>query len=60
MDVTALYPKIYQELSAKIVKETYMESEFEIEEIDWKAMSLYMAFMVDRQKRVREGIAHLV
>ena len=60
MDVTALYPSLDQKESARMAKEAYLESELEVEEIDWKAASLYLALTVSRQDLVREGIAHLI
>ena len=60
MDVTALYPSIDQVSSAKIVREEYLRSDIEVENIDWRAASLYLALTVDRQELVREGIAHIV
>ena len=46
--------------SAKIVREEYIRSDLEVENVDWKAAALYLALTVDRQELVREGIAHLV
>ena len=60
MDVTALYPSLDQKESARMAKEAYLESEMEVEEVDWKAASLYLALTVSRQELVREGIAHLI
>ena len=60
MDVTALYPSIDQEMSPNYVKEEYFESDFEIEDVDRRSVSLYLALTCGRQELVREGIAHLV
>ena len=60
MDVTALYPSLDQRVSARMVKEAYLASEFEVEGVDWKAVSLYLALTVSRQELIKEGIAHLV
>ena len=60
MDFTALYPSLDQKTSARMAKEAYLESEFEVESIDWKAASLYLALTVSRQELVKEGISHLV
>ena len=59
MDVTALYLSIYQRLSARLVKEEYIESDFEVEDIHGKAGYLYLALNISRQELVREGIVHL-
>ena len=40
MDVTALYPRLDQNVSARMAKEAYLSSDFEVEGVDWKAVSL--------------------
>ena len=60
MDITALYPSIDQEGSAKIVKEEFLKSELNVEEVDWKAAGLHLALLVSREELIREGIYHLV
>ena len=49
MDVTALYPSLDQKISARMAKEAYLASHFEVEGVDWKAVSLYLALTVSRQ-----------
>ena len=43
MDVMALYPSIDQVHSARIVREECLRSDLEVENIDWRAATLYLA-----------------
>ena len=42
MDVTALHPSIDQVESAKLVKETFIPSDLQVGNVDWRAAGLYL------------------
>ena len=59
MDVEALYPGIDQKAAVEIVKEEYMTSNVEVEEVDWRMVVLYLAVTVEKTELIKEGIYHL-
>ena len=59
MDVEALYPSIDHKAAAEIVKEEYMTSNVEVEEVDWRMVVLYLAVTVEKTELIKEGIYHL-
>ena len=60
MDVVALYPSLDQEESAKIVAESIMESEIDIEGMDLDIAGVYLATVWDKERQQREGVFHLL
>ena len=56
MDVTVLYPSIDQMGSAKMVREAFLESDIEVENIDWKAASLYFYLTVGKEELEKDGL----
>ena len=60
MDVVGLYPSLDQEESARIVAESIMESEVDIEGMDLDIAGVYLATVWDKERQKREGVFHLL
>ena len=59
MDMTVLYLIIYQKGAAKLVKELFIRSDLEVENIYWKIAGLYIALTTTREEIDREELTHL-
>ena len=60
MDVVALYPSIDQEQSAALIRDTFLDSDIKVTNVDVKAASLYLALTVPHEELVQEGFQNLV
>ena len=46
--------------SARLVKEAFLDSEFEVYSIDWKTAGLYLTLTTPREELGSNSISHLV
>ena len=60
LDVEALYPSIDQKEGPRIVAEEVFKSKVQYKNIDYHLAAVYLAITMDRQRQVKEGIAHLL
>ena len=60
MDVKALYPSMKLEDMVRAVKEMIEKSELEIENVDWREVSKYIAVMVPAEEIEREGLTLVI
>ena len=57
LDVKALYPSIDVELSARVVANTYVEHSYEIVNVNYNELSLYLAINMSVESLSNKGIA---
>ena len=60
MDVTSLYPSIDQQDLADIVRKTFLESDMKVDNVDYKAASLYLALTVSKEELEKDGLQQWV
>ena len=60
MDVTSLYPSIDQEGAAVMVREAFEKSDLQVESVNYRTASLYLALTVPKEVLEAEGFGNLV
>ena len=60
MDVVALYPSIDQKEAARIVRRTFEDSSLQVDNVDYRKASLYLALTVPQEEIESEGLTNLV
>ena len=59
-DILALYPSIDQVESARLLRETFIQSDLKVTNIDWRAGGLYLALTTPREEVDQEDIGNFV
>ena len=60
MDIVSLYPSIDQAKSAEMVKQLFMALDILEDNVENRAASLYLAWVVPAEELHREGLTELV
>ena len=60
MDISALYPSIDQVESERLLRETFIQSDLKVTNIDWRAGGLYQVLTTPREELDKEDIGNFV
>ena len=56
LDVKALYPSLDVELTARVIADTYMEHSYEVINVDYNELSLYLALNMSPENLTNKGL----
>ena len=60
LDVEALYPSIDQKEGPWIVANEVQKSKIQFENVNYHLSAVYLGTTMERERQVREGVAHLI
>ena len=60
MDVKGLYPSMSWKEIVIAVKEMIMNSEMDINNVDWTEVGKYLAVLISQEEIAQEGLTHVI